>query len=300
VLRIWDDGGDFISFWCARCETPGWAKQDGETAPRREVGREPSPPEPDKADLARYLWSSSLPLRGSLAETYLRSRQCFIPSENLRFLPGRGDHPPSMIARFGSGEVTGVHLTKLRADGLGKAGTEKDKIMIGPSVGQPIMLHENLEHSELVTAEGIEDAASLALVTGWSAWAAGSAGRIASMVEAATAFDRVFCSVDLDWGKKERVRAGPNAIRKTQAIRADVIPLHFEKTLGFKSGLDANKALIRFGADPVMAVIEWCDAQARMSRGEIGFNQMQAACSRALGIFAALAEDPMAIEESAA
>jgi hypothetical protein len=164
VLRIWNDG-DFITYKCARCEASGFAKANGSAAakasrPRPEKVAEP---ERDKAELARFLWSRSLPLAGSLAETYLRSRQCFIPSESLRFLPARGEHHAAMIARFGTGEVTGVHLTKLRADGLAKASTENDKIIIGPSVGQPIILLDNDEREELSVAEGIEDAASLAL-----------------------------------------------------------------------------------------------------------------------------------------
>ena len=48
-----------------------------------------------------------------------------------------------MIARFGisvATELTGVHLTLLRGDGRDKAGTDRDKIMVGPSKGSPIVL----------------------------------------------------------------------------------------------------------------------------------------------------------------
>src|SRR5687768_17022621 len=136
VLRIWHDG-DFVTYKCARCEVSGYAKAEGSTATSQSRPR-PAPdtaPVKDKAELARFLWSKSLPLAGSLAETYLRSRKCFILSENLRFLPARGEHHAAMIARFGTGEVTGVHLTKLSADGQAKAGTENDQIIIGPSIG---------------------------------------------------------------------------------------------------------------------------------------------------------------------
>jgi hypothetical protein len=44
-----------------------------------------------------------------------------------------------MIARFDFGDVTGIHLTKLKPDGSGKPGAEKDKLMIGPSRGQPVI-----------------------------------------------------------------------------------------------------------------------------------------------------------------
>jgi hypothetical protein len=292
VLRIWDEDENFVTYKCARCEIAGYARSGSATRTVEEVRepRLPAEPEPDKADLARYLWSKSLPLVGSPAETYLRSRGCFLDSAALRFLPARGDHDPSMIARFGDGEVTGVHLTKLQADGLGKAGTENDKIIIGPSIGQAIILHDNPEREELSLAEGIEDTISLHLATGWSAWAAGTAGRIPPVLEATMSFSKVFCAVDLDWGKK--FRAGPRALDKSRRVRADIIPLRIEKALGFKGKLDANKALQRFGADVLLATMEWCEHQELYARGDIGFHAMQRGTARAQVIFNTLADAP--------
>ncbi|HWX57219.1 toprim domain-containing protein [Bradyrhizobium sp.] len=290
VLRIWDDG-DFITYKCARCDISGWARADSGSARPAAPRPTPSPePERDKAQLARFLWSQSVPLPGTLAETYLHSRKCFIASPNLRFLPGRNGHAPAMIARFGAEDLTGVHLTKLRADGAGKAGTENDKIIIGPSLGQPIILQDNLEREELAIAEGIEDAASLASVTGWSAWAAGTANRIPPVLAGAGTFPKVYCAVDLDFGKKERVRAGPKALNKSRAIRADIIPLKIEKVLGFKDKLDANRALIQYGPEVLLAAIEWCEAQERFARGEIGIHAMQRAIARVDSLFAGLSE----------
>jgi hypothetical protein len=49
-----------------------------------------------------------------------------------------------MITRFGGvGQVTGVRLTRLRADGTGKADVEKPEIMLGPSQGEPIIVQDN-------------------------------------------------------------------------------------------------------------------------------------------------------------
>lgn len=279
VLRIWNDG-EFATYKCARCDAAGYAKVDGPALnrPSRPVTPPDAKPEKDKAELARYLWAKSLPLSGSLAETYLRARKCFIGSVNLRFLPAKGEHHAAMIARFGSGPLTGVHLTKLRADGLAKAGTENDKIIIGPSMGQPIVLVDNPDREELLTAEGIEDTASLAIATGWSAWAAGTANRIGPVVAAAPKSFKVFLASDLDWGKPDSIRAGPRALRAAMDARPDLVPLHFERALGIK--VDANQAMIRFGADVVLAVIEWCEAQAMFSRQEIGFEAMTRAMSR--------------------
>jgi len=282
VLRIWDDG-EFVTYKCARCDTAGWAKEQGA---QRSVPRPRSVVEAkddsDRRELAQFLWSRSGESTGSLAETYLRSRRCLVPSPALRFLPARGEHPPAMIARFGSGPITGIHLTKLAADGTGKAGTDKDKIMIGPSTGQPIVVADHPEHDALLVAEGIEDAASLAIATGWSAWAAGSAGRIASVVAAAGHFERVFVAVDAD-------RAGRMALERCRTVRSDVIPLRFDRTL--PGAPDANRALIAYGPDALLASIEWCEAQARYSRSEIGFHAMQAAIARSAGVFASLPKE---------
>src|SRR5262245_37904189 len=116
--------------------------------------------------------------------------------------------------------------------------------MIAPSIGHPIVIHDNAERPELLIAEGIEDA--LALVTGWSAWAAGSAGRIASVLPAAERFGRVFVAVDFD-------AAGYRALEPAQSIREDVIPLQIANALGRSDRVDANEALIRYGADILLA-----------------------------------------------
>ena len=288
VLRIWDDG-EFVTYKCARCEASGWAKDAHAT------GHEPRPKpaeradSSDRAELAHFLWGMAVPLSDSLAETYLRSRHCLLASDNLRFLPARGDHAPAMIARFGDSDLTGIHITKLRGDGMGKAGTDKDKIMIGPSVGQPIIVQSNPERDELVIAEGIEDASSLALCTGWTAWAAGSAGRIASVMPAATGFSRVLVAIDRD-------RAGNQALERAKAARTDVIPLRVWRALPSKAATDANRALIEFGPDALMAAVEWCIAQGDHRAGRVGFETMRREITRAEGIFHGIAGDAMGLK----
>lgn len=292
VLRIWNDG-EFITYKCARCEAAGYAKADGVAANRPPAKPVEAVPTEDKSDLAAYLWEQSRPMSGTAAETYLESRQLLIQSDALRFLPDRGDHPPAMIARFGAAtRPTGVHLTKLKPDGSGKAGTDKDKIMIGASQGQPIIIADNIDREELIIAEGIEDAATLALVMGWSAWAAGSAGRIAPVVASAPSGFKVYVASDLDWGKPERVRAGPRALAKAIEARPDLVPLSLEKALGIK--MDANAALRKFGPDAIIAAIEWCGAQSSYKLGKIGFEAMQRATSYSQNIFAALVDQEVA------
>ena len=197
VLRIWDDGDDFISFFCARSCGSGYARREGARSTSRPRPVRSVEPTPDKRELARFLWSRRQPITGSIAETYLREARGYrgpLPA-TLGFLPARREHAPAMIAAFGLvdepkpgylivNDVTGVHLTKLRPDGSGKAGTDRDKIMIGPSMGQPIVLAPCNDLLGLAIAEGIEDALTVHELTGLGAWAAGSAGRMPALVAA--------------------------------------------------------------------------------------------------------------------
>lgn len=238
VLRIWDDGR-FVSFKCIRCEAHGWMKDEASqrSMPRVKL---PRPEKKDRAETAAKLWGLSQE-RG-LHETYLKSRGCLITSPNLRSLPASNKHPPAMIARFGSGVVTGVHLTHLRHDGQGKADMDTPKITLGPSMGQPIIVHEAPKCRHLFITEGIEDAASLALATGWSAWAAGSAGRIAAIMPATRDRELVLISVDPD-------QAGERAFQMAKLARCDIIPFSFP-------GSDPNKILMQHGRKALLNAIQ--------------------------------------------
>src|SRR5262249_53896051 len=133
------------------------------------------------------LWKSRKPIAGSIAETYLRQARGYrgaLPA-TLGFLAPRGEHGPAMIAAFGMAyepvpklleiadvQVRGIHLTRLPANGSGKAGTERDKIMICSSIGYPIVLAPPNDLMGLAITEGIEDALSIHDDTGLGAWAA--------------------------------------------------------------------------------------------------------------------------------
>lgn len=268
VLRLWVDSG-FITFKCARCELSGWLHdKDADWKKGPELKKK----EPLKASgVPQFLWQKAQPLAGSLAEAYLHSRSCYVASPNLRFLPAKGDHAPAMVARFGTGPIIGVHLTKLKPGGSGKAGSEKDKIMLGHgTAGQPIVVASNEDRTELFIAEGIEDTASLAIATGWSAWAAGSAERIAQCTPR-DGYGPIYLSVDDD-------PAGSRALAKAKAIRSDVVPVHFSRVFGAK--LDANKVLQLYGIEGILAAIDWCDAQERFARKEVNYEATVAAMAR--------------------
>jgi hypothetical protein len=204
VFRVWYDTASFLTYRCARCEVEGYA-YDGSA-----VGQRPDPTAIERAkakakerqrieaaDSLRksgWLWSRRQSIAGSIAETYLRDCRGYrgpLP-ETLGFLPARGEHGPAMIAAFGMaheiapGEIVidnaaarGVHLTKLKPDGSGKAGVEEEKITVGKtSVGFPIVLAPVNDGLGLVVTEGIEDALSIHEATGLGAWAAGTANRM--------------------------------------------------------------------------------------------------------------------------
>jgi hypothetical protein len=205
VLRLWCDDPNFISYRCARCDIEGYAHDGSTRASDSAVIEQAKAKAKERRRLedieslrkSRWLWSCRLPIAGSLAETYLRDCRGYrgrLPV-TLGFLPARGEYHPAMIAAFGMaresepGElvidadaVRGVHLTKLKPDGSGKAGTENDKITVGTSsFGSPIVLAPPNDGLGLAITEGIEDALSVHEATGLGAWAAGSASRMPAL-----------------------------------------------------------------------------------------------------------------------
>jgi hypothetical protein len=121
-------------------------------------------------DLASKLWAEALPLHGSLAEKYLLARGCRLPpvDGDLKFLPGRGDHGPAMLARITdvvTNEPISLHFTRLALDGSSKAGTDRDKLLLKGhrKAGGVIRLWADsaVQHG-LALAEGIETALSAA------------------------------------------------------------------------------------------------------------------------------------------
>ena len=81
-----------------------------------------------------------------------------------------------------------VHITRLAPDGLGKASTERDKIMVGLSAGSPIVLAPPTDLLGLAITEGIEDALSAHIATGLGAWAAGAASFLPALATAIPAY----------------------------------------------------------------------------------------------------------------
>jgi hypothetical protein len=199
VLRIWRGKVSFATFKCMRCDLQGYARANsrhafshvGNALPTWKSPRKITTPDQSankQRDKARWLWSRRLPIEGSIAERYLRDARGYsgVLPGTMGFLPAAGDRPAAMISAIGlpveiepgvigAGDIAAVHLTKLSASGLAKAGTDSDKIVVGSPRGMPIAVAALNDGLGLAIAEGIEDAFSMHEATGLGAWAAGSA-----------------------------------------------------------------------------------------------------------------------------
>jgi hypothetical protein len=160
VLRVYRIELGFAGYHCARCGEKGGAIDRRGAPPdlaklaaaRREAAERDRALRAERLNTALWLWHARQPIGGSIAEYYLRSARGYggpLPA-TIGFLPARGKHPPAMIAAFGlaheidpgilaiaDSAVIGVHVTRLKPDGSGKATFEDPdanaKIMIGHS-----------------------------------------------------------------------------------------------------------------------------------------------------------------------
>ena len=87
------------------------------------------------SERAEAIWRRTLPLRGTVGESYLLHRGCALPppDSDLRFLEPTDRHPPTLCARV-TNVITNapqsLHFTRLASDGRGKAGTERDRLLL--------------------------------------------------------------------------------------------------------------------------------------------------------------------------
>lgn len=116
------------------------------------------------------IWARSVPIAGTLAETYLASRGISYDGDALRFHAG-GRAMVALITNAVTGEPQGIHRTFLDRDG-----NKVDRKMLGPAGGGIVRLAAD----EVVTcglgiAEGIETALRAPF---WPMWACLSAGTL--------------------------------------------------------------------------------------------------------------------------
>lgn len=144
--------------------------------------RTASPPRRDHSHEVARILAGCLPLAGSVAEVYLRSRGLAdSASPDLLFHPDLTDYEgkrgwPGMVAivRDGAGVATGgIHRTFLLDDGSAKAPAGKK--MLEAVAGGSVRLTPIGEDGHLGIAEGIETALSAQAIFGIPTWAALSA-----------------------------------------------------------------------------------------------------------------------------
>jgi hypothetical protein len=112
-----------------------------------------------------------------------------------------------MVAAFAPAEeFQAVHLTRLKLDGSAKAGTDRDKIMVGRPRGAPIVLAEIGDGLGLAITEGIEDGLSVHEATGLGVWAAGAASLMPALAPVVPGFVEVVTIV-VDGDKAGRLNS---------------------------------------------------------------------------------------------
>jgi len=141
----------------------------------------------DWSTTAESIWRRTLPLRGSIGQVYLEHRGCMLPPKDshLRFLAPTDKYPPSLCAAVSDARTAkpiSLHFTRLAADGHGKAGTERDKLLLAGhrKKGGVIRLwpDEAVTYG-LALAEGIESALAAAHLFA-PVWAAIDASNMAA------------------------------------------------------------------------------------------------------------------------
>lgn len=137
-------------------------------------------------DWARRFWNSTVPIAGTLAEIYLRSRGIVMPvPASFRFArvplsrddAGNWRAPmPALIGAVSVGaELVAIQRIFLRDDGTDKRWRKprRSKFSLGRPKGGALRLDHGIEGSEVIITEGPEDALSLAQeLPGRRVWAA--------------------------------------------------------------------------------------------------------------------------------
>lgn len=175
------------------------------------------PPDTDTTAAALRIWRHTAKAAGTLAETYLRSRDLSSPyPADFRFHPalkatGAGPFPCLVAAvRDVAGQVAGIQRIFLAPDGLGKADMDKPKLSLGKVKGGAIRLGD-LDGSGVVTVcEGPEDGLSLLAMLGGPVWIAAGATFLPAM-QFPTGVHSIIIGADNDPAGQDSARKAAHA-----------------------------------------------------------------------------------------
>ena len=214
----------------------------------------PDTPVPKKAKApggtpaaAARLFAASMPVAGTLADTYLRARGIGHGGKMsaLRFHPKcwhrdegqtKSIPRPALIAAVtdGAGLCQGVHRTWLAPDGKGKAAVKTQRRAMGHLLGNAVRLTP--QQNILVVGEGIETMLSLVeAMPGLPVWAALSSGHLGAVL-LPEGVQRLYIAIDRDpAGQRAAERLSARALDVGIAVRV------LEPLLGdFNDDLRAN------------------------------------------------------------
>jgi len=180
---------DGFVWYCHRCQSTG-ASRTRQDRIRAAIAPKPAPGQHlTLAHHWRSVWLDLKPIRGTLAEEYLRSRGCAIPPSDGDLRYGELRHPsgylgPAMIALVSdalTGEPLTLHRTWIRADGH-KASVEPPRLLVGKHRKRNGVIRlwpDDAVTTGLAIAEGIETA--LAVATAFTpVWSCIDAGNLAA------------------------------------------------------------------------------------------------------------------------
>lgn len=231
TVGVWEDGKGGRRTWCIRCH----AKDRDYSGTIGPLPQRNEPRKRDTSGTARWLWSQSQPLKGSLGEVYLRQHRGIdldtFP-KTMRFLPASGDYPAAIITAFGNADGTEPGDLSLQTDVsavhrtiLDEAGNKIDKRMLGPVSGKPLCLAPVNDAGGLAITEGIEDALSIHVATGLGAWAAGSAIHMGKLADAVhPSVEVVTVAVDADLAGRKGAKALMDGLQRRRIeVRSLVI-----------------------------------------------------------------------------
>ncbi len=243
VFRVYRIEPGFAGYHCVHCGEKGHARDRNSSPPdptrlaraRAEAAERDRIHRTERRYKALNLWTMAHPIEGTIAQTYLQNRGYSGPlPDTLRFLPGRGDYAPAMIAALGiprevepgviriaADAIKGVHLTRLLPDGSDRERGDMAKIMVGQSIGSPIVLAPPNDLLGIAITEGIEDGLSVHAATGLGVMVAGSCSRMPAL--AAKIPDYVECVTIFAHADDDGQRYAIELAKTLEALKFEVL-----------------------------------------------------------------------------